>query len=140
MMTVFLFSLIGIPLTVGFNGKFLIFFGALAVPGDHAQLFATLAFLGVVNAAIGGWYYLRIVAVMYLRTSVKPLQVVRNLPALAALGVCVLLTIGLSIPPGTNWLLQAARSAAGTKTTPPGPLAANTVIELSETKHVGDGQ
>ncbi len=36
-MTVFMFSLIGIPLTAGFTGKFLVFFGAMAVPSaEHA--------------------------------------------------------------------------------------------------------
>ena len=44
-MTVFLFSLIGIPLTAGFTGKFLIFFRALTVPGDAESLFTLLAFL-----------------------------------------------------------------------------------------------
>ena len=58
LMAIFLFSLIGIPLTAGFTGKFLVFFGAVAVPGEHHKLFTILAFLGVVNAAIGGWYYL----------------------------------------------------------------------------------
>jgi len=129
MMAIFLFSLIGIPLTAGFTGKFLVFFGALAVdqvrvPDEHAYLYTILALLGVINAAIGGWYYLRMVAVMYLRTSVKPIDVRVNRPALVTLGLCVLLTVGLSIPPGANWLLQATRNAAIRKVIPPEPLAA----------------
>jgi NADH-quinone oxidoreductase subunit N len=123
-MAVFLFSLIGIPLTAGFTGKFLIFFGALAVPGDPASLFTILAFLGVINAAIGGWYYLRLVAVMYLRGCVKPVEVPSNRPALVTLGLCVFFTVGLSIPPGVNWLLEATRGAVGPRAVPPGPLAA----------------
>ena len=116
-MVVFLFSLIGIPLTAGFTGKFLIFFGAMAVPEDQAPKFRLLALLGVINAAIGGWYYLRIVAAMYLRTPLKPLENKRTWPGLATLGICALLTVGLSIPPGADWLLQAARNATGGKTT-----------------------
>src|SRR4029077_6087537 len=43
MMAVFLFSLIGIPLTAGFTGKLLVFLGAMAVPtAEHAQLFRIL--------------------------------------------------------------------------------------------------
>lgn len=111
-MAVFLFSLIGIPLTAGFTGKFLIFFGTMAVPFEaHATLYRTLALIGVLNAAIGGWYYLRIVAVMYLRQPLKPIETRGALPALATLVACAVLTIGLSMPPAANWLLQAARYA-----------------------------
>src|SRR5262249_43562369 len=49
-MAVFLFSLIGIPLTAGFTGKFLVFFGAMAVPAsEYDTLFRVLALLGVLN-------------------------------------------------------------------------------------------
>lgn len=115
LMVVFLFSLIGIPLTAGFTGKLLIFFGAMAVPsgGGPATLFRVLAFLGVLNAAISAWYYLRIVAVMYLRNPLRPPEGKRTWPGLATLWVCAALTVGLSIPPAANWLLGAARSAAG---------------------------
>ncbi len=110
-MAIFLFSLIGIPLTAGFTGKFLVFFGAMAVPGEPMSLFTVLAVLGMINAAIGGWYYLRVVAVMYLRNAVRPIEAPRNVPILVTLGLCLVVTIGLSIPPGANWLLQAAKAA-----------------------------
>jgi NADH-quinone oxidoreductase subunit N len=114
LMVVFLFSLIGMPLTTGFTGKFLIFFGALAVPSsEYATLFRVLAVLGVVNAAIASWYYLRVVAVMYLRGALKPLPAKRSWPGLVMLWLCALATVGLSMPPAADWLLQAARSAAG---------------------------
>ena len=82
LMVVFLFSLIGIPLTAGFAGKFLLFLGAMSVPGvpsdpttlEQARLFRILALIGVLNAAIGAWYYLRIVAVMYLRNPLRPAE------------------------------------------------------------------
>jgi NADH-quinone oxidoreductase subunit N len=117
LMVLFLFSLIGIPMTAGFTGKLLIFFGAMAIPTADPSMrlmvvaFLLLAFLGIVNAAIGAWYYLRVVAVMYLRTSLHPIPG-RFCPAgLAVLGICALLTVGLSIPPGASWLMQAARKA-----------------------------
>lgn len=117
LMVLFLFSLIGIPLTAGFTGKLLIFFGAMAVPtGDHATLFLVLAFLGIVNAAIGAWYYLRIVAAMYLRTAIRP-PASKFCPAgLAVLAICAVLTLGLSFPPGLNWLTEAARKAGAAPT------------------------
>jgi NADH-quinone oxidoreductase subunit N len=116
-MTVFLFSLIGIPLTAGFTAKFLVFFGAVAVPSaDHWMQSRLLPILAAINAAIGGWYYLRIVAVMYLRNPLRPLVGRRTVPGLITVVLCVVLTVGLSVPPGAQWLLQASRSAAGFRT------------------------
>ena len=111
LMVLFLFSLIGVPLTAGFTGKFLIFFGALGAPGQYAVWFQVLAVLGVINAAIAGWYYLKVVAVMYLRTGLRPLENQRSWPCLIALLLCGLLTLGLSIPPASDWLLETARQA-----------------------------
>jgi NADH-quinone oxidoreductase subunit N len=115
-MTLFLFSLIGIPLTAGFTGKFLVFFGAMSVPSpDHVWHARTLAILGMINAAIGGWYYLRIVAVMYLRNPLREPVVRRTVPAIGVLAICAVLTIGLSVQPGAQWLMDAARAAAGVR-------------------------
>jgi NADH-quinone oxidoreductase subunit N len=114
LMVLFLFSLIGIPLTAGFTGKLMVFFGAMSVPSEaHAELFRWLAVIGVLNAAVGAWYYLRIIAVMYLRTPVRPLEKRGAWPGLATLWICGLLTLGLSIPPGAQWLVGAARQATG---------------------------
>src|SRR5262249_9982728 len=113
-MTLFMFSLIGIPLTAGFAGKLLIFWGAMAVPGaepDQLRLFRLLALIGAINAAIGGGYYLRIVAVMSLRPALKPLDRVRSVPGLAALWICAVLTLALGVYPRP--FLQMTRDAAG---------------------------
>jgi len=113
LMVVFLFSLIGVPLTAGFTGKLLIFFGAMAVPTapEHAWLFRVLALLGAINAAIGAWYYLRIIAAMYLRGTLRPIPARASLSGLATLWLCALLTVGLSVPPGVNWVRIATRHA-----------------------------
>jgi len=66
----------------------------------------------VINAAIGGWYYLRIVATLYLRNALKPFPVTPRLPGVAAITVCMVLTIGLSIPPGLAWVQEAVKLAA----------------------------
>lgn len=112
-MAIFMFSLIGIPLTAGFTGKFLIFFGAMAVPDEHAVLFRILALIGMINAAIGGWYYLRIVAIMYLRQPLRPLQNRYSISGVLTLGTCAVLTLAFSVPPGAQWLIHAAHKAAG---------------------------
>jgi NADH-quinone oxidoreductase subunit N len=120
-MVLFLFSLIGIPLTAGFMGKFLLFAGALDVPAnpdvatslDQRRLFIILAVLAALTAAIGGWYYLRIAAVMYLR---EPLPSAdgeaagrRSAPVLAAVLACAVLTLGIGIYPAP--LKKAVQSA-----------------------------
>jgi NADH-quinone oxidoreductase subunit N len=118
LMLLFLFSLIGIPLTAGFAGKLYLFMGALSLrSAEHALLFRWLAILGVINAAIGAWYYLRIVAVMYLRTTVRPIEKRPAIPGLATLGICALLTLGLGFNPGSGWLMKAVGQAAGTNLT-----------------------
>jgi NADH-quinone oxidoreductase subunit N len=109
MVTVLMLSLIGFPLTIGFTGKFFVFFGAMSVQGPIDWLYPALALLGVLNAAVGAWYYLRIITVMYLRSAVKPIEARGVSPSLVALIVCVLLTIGLSVPPGANWVMSAVR-------------------------------
>jgi NADH-quinone oxidoreductase subunit N len=116
LMALFLFSLIGIPLTAGFTAKLFLFFGALSVRADvagedHARLFRWLAVIGAINAAIGAWYYLRIVAAMYLRTPLRPIEKPRAWPGLAALWLCAVVTLVLAVPP--PWLMQAIRDAVG---------------------------
>jgi NADH-quinone oxidoreductase subunit N len=112
LMALFLFSLIGIPFTAGFAGKFILFFGAIAAPPapNHPWLFRILALIGVINAAIGAWYYLRVVAVMYLRNPIKPLEKTRSLPGLATLWICALVTLVLGFRP--NLLEDISRQAA----------------------------
>jgi NADH-quinone oxidoreductase subunit N len=123
MLAVLLFSLIGIPFTAGFTGKLMIFFGAMAVPGPAAWLFRVLAVIGMLNAAVGAWYYLRIVSAMYLRTAVRPIATPGTVGGLSALAVCVVLTVGLSVPPGVDWLLSAARNTITPRFAPPIPVA-----------------
>src|SRR5262249_10518207 len=84
LMALFLFSLIGIPLTAGFNGKVLVFFDALglrsggdALSREQARLFQVLAVIGVVNAAVGAYYYLRLCGFMFLREALYPVTETR---------------------------------------------------------------
>jgi NADH-quinone oxidoreductase subunit N len=97
LMALFLFSLIGMPLTGGFAGKWFLFFNALSVEGDRAVQFRWLAAIGAINAAIGGWYYLRILAKMYLHGSVRTLQTSGTRPALVAVWLCAAFTLILGI-------------------------------------------
>src|SRR5258708_12876772 len=72
-LSIFLLSLIGVPLTGGFFGKFYIFKAAL-----ESKL-VWLAVLGLLNSAVGAYYYLRILVVMYMQ---EPGPAVSDLPPL----------------------------------------------------------
>ncbi len=61
MLTIFMLSLIGVPLTGGFFGKFYIFKAALE---SHL---VWLTVLGLLNSAVAAYYYLRILVVMYMK-------------------------------------------------------------------------
>lgn len=110
----FLLSLIGIPATAGFMGKLMLFLSALGV-NDPAnpqvrQLFVFLAVVAAINAAIGAVYYLRMIAVMFLRDPIRPLQTKRHLPALAVATACGVLTLFVGVYPEP--IMRAARAAA----------------------------
>jgi NADH-quinone oxidoreductase subunit N len=105
MMALFLLSLIGIPLTAGFMGKLFLVMGALAVEGERATVFRWLALILLINAAIGGWYYLRVIAKMYLYPSARPISRKTVWPGLVALLLCAMATIGIGIYP--RWVYDA---------------------------------
>jgi NADH-quinone oxidoreductase subunit N len=93
-LTIFLLSLIGIPMTGGFFAKFYVFSAAA-----KAHL-TWLLLIGVVNSAIGSYYYLRIIVMMYMREARKEVPVMPiPLELGAALALSVLATIYLGILP-----------------------------------------
>jgi NADH-quinone oxidoreductase subunit N len=61
MLSVYLLSLLGLPVTAGFFGKFYIFKAAV---NSHL---IWLAVLMAINSTIGVYYYLRVIVVMYMR-------------------------------------------------------------------------
>jgi NADH-quinone oxidoreductase subunit N len=63
-LSLFMLSLLGLPLTAGFMGKVLVFRPALE-PGNPMLTLVVIA--AVVNTAISAYYYLRLVVVMFFR-------------------------------------------------------------------------
>ena len=105
-LTVFLLSLIGIPITGGFFAKFYVFSAALQ--GDHPLI--GLVIIGVLNSAIAAYYYLRIIVFMYMREPREDARVAPITPGLGlALGLSLAVTIYLGVLPG-RVLEYAARS------------------------------
>ena len=66
LMSLFIFSLVGLPLTGGFIGKFQIFSAAL----EGGWIWLTV--IGILNSALSVYYYLRVVMFMYMREGALP--------------------------------------------------------------------
>lgn len=121
-MAICLFSLAGVPPLAGFWGKLFIFASALSVGGDDARLFTWLAILGGLNAAIGAYYYLRIVVTMYLRSPdphVRPIEAKAPWATQLAIGACASLSLLLGLYPAP--IDMASREAAVAVVTLPVP-------------------
>ncbi len=110
LMAVFLFSLAGIPPLAGFFGKLYVFWAA--VEGGLAWL----AIVGVLNSALGAYYYLRVTVSMFMAEEPAPAAAARRpgwaentAIVLAALGTVVL---GLWQWPWTQTIAQAVSTLA----------------------------
>jgi NADH-quinone oxidoreductase subunit N len=83
-LSLFLLSLLGMPLTAGFMGKIVVFSAALK------QGYVWLVVIGVLNTAVSAYYYLRLIIVMFFRERTGTWDVPR-VPA--SLAVALVLTI-----------------------------------------------
>jgi len=104
-LAVFLLSLVGVPLTAGFLGKFYVF--RAAVHGDLIWL----AVLGVLNSGIAAYYYLRVLVSMYMSAPAREVPCERlPTPERLALLITVAGTLALGVYPQT--VLELASQAA----------------------------
>jgi NADH-quinone oxidoreductase subunit N len=104
-LTIFLLSLIGIPMTGGFFAKFYVFSAAV-----KANLI-WLTIIGVLNSGVGAYYYLRIIVAMYMRESRRDVPVTPvPLSLSAAIALCMAATLYLGLFPGGT--LQYAQDSA----------------------------
>jgi NADH-quinone oxidoreductase subunit N len=107
----FLLSLIGIPFTGGFFGKFYVFTAAL----HSGEVW--LAVIGLVNSGVAAYYYLRLLMSIYGKpTDDAPVQLIPRLKGslTLALFLTVSATLILGIFPGR--ILAMARAGAATFT------------------------
>ena len=116
LMAFFLLSLIGIPFTGGFFGKFYVFSAAIA--GGHW----ILAVVGLLNSGLACFYYLRLLVAMYARHgdergNERAIYAKVSLPAAVGLAACALATLGLGILPG-HVLNLSNRGAGAVLSTP----------------------
>jgi NADH-quinone oxidoreductase subunit N len=105
-LTIFLLSLIGIPVTGGFFAKFYVFSAALK------SNLVGLTIIGVMNSAIAAYYYLRVIVYMYMRDERVEAPVAR-IPVSLGIGLAISLiaTIYLGVLPGRvlEYTMQSAQ-------------------------------
>jgi NADH-quinone oxidoreductase subunit N len=81
-LSLFLLSLLGMPLTAGFMGKVMVFTTAVR------QGYVWLVVIGVLNTAISAYYYLRLIVVMFFRERNAPWDAPR-IPASVAIALVI---------------------------------------------------
>jgi len=81
LMMIVMFSLAGIPPTIGFYAKF----SVLQVVIDKDIIWPTL--IAVISALIGMYYYLRIIRYMYFEKPTKKINTSKNAPMLSILTI-----------------------------------------------------
>lgn len=103
-MSIFLFSLAGIPPTAGFIGKFYLFAGAVQ------SGYIWLAIIGVLNSAASVYYYLRVMVFMYMKKPEEEFNWVKMSPAFM---LCIIIAVAGVLVPGIvpNTILNLATMA-----------------------------
>src|SRR6266699_2197959 len=106
MLSIYLLSLLGLPVTAGFFGKFYIFKAAV---NSHLM---SLAVLMAVNSVIGAYYYLRVIVVMYMREPSAEAAAAGPVPFPIGVSVVLLITFvgtilfGVYPNPVINFILR----------------------------------
>ncbi|MCE9672390.1 NADH-quinone oxidoreductase subunit N [Myxococcus stipitatus] len=105
-MAAFMLSLGGIPPTIGFMSKLLIFQSAV----DSGLV--GLAVVGVLSSAAGVYYYLRVVVYMFMRPVPEGAQTLErswSTELTLVLSTAAVVVLGILPGPITTWLQQASR-------------------------------
>lgn len=103
-MTIFMFSLAGIPPTAGFVGKFYVFSSAIQAG------YIWLAIIGILNSAVSVYYYFRVTIKMYMQEPEKELPPLSFRPAMVvALVLMAVFTLKIGILP--SFYLDMARQS-----------------------------
>ena len=93
----FLLSLIGIPFTGGFFGKFYVF--SAAIHGGHVWL----AIIGLLNSGVACFYYLRLLAAVYTKSGSESARLDQlrpiSIPAAVGLALAAVAVLTLGILP-----------------------------------------
>jgi NADH-quinone oxidoreductase subunit N len=104
LLSLFLFSLAGIPPAAGFIGKFYLFSGAIQAG------YVWLAIIGVLNSAASVYYYLRVMVFMYMKKPTEEFDWFKVSPTMA---LCLLIAAAGVLIPGVvpGFVLELAQKA-----------------------------
>ena len=100
-----IFSLAGIPPTIGFTGKLFVFLAAME------QGYFTLVLIAMINVVISLYYYLRVLKAAYMLPAdeaLPPLQLSPAVKVLAAVLIVVMVVVGIF----PSYVLELAEAAA----------------------------
>lgn len=94
-MAVCLFSLMGMPPTVGFFGRVYVFSGAVSVGKAHPHQTAmlVLALIGVVNTVVAAAYYLRVISACYTRDPQAYTEAIADRPLRLGIALCTVFVL-----------------------------------------------
>lgn len=103
-LSIFMFSMAGIPPLAGFFGKMYVVLAAIAAG------LSWLAVIGVIMSVISGYYYIRVVKVMYFDEPAKPFDAEHSGLLRFGIGLCALATFLFFLVPTP--LVMEAKAAA----------------------------
>ena len=107
LLSVYLFSLAGLPPLAGFIGKFFLFAALISNSGFWYWI---LAVIGILNSVVGLFYYTRIMREMYMRGSEEGPAWSFSLAPMLVMLALPLLVLGLYWVPLQNWALTAVQA------------------------------
>ncbi len=99
LMMLSLFSLAGVPPTVGFYAKFMVLNAVVSTE------LTWLAIVAVFFTIIGAFYYIRVIRMMYFESSEKPVTDIQAIDTRIALSINGLAVLALGIFPGPLFVL-----------------------------------
>jgi NADH-quinone oxidoreductase subunit N len=109
--SLFLLSLLGLPVTGGFLGKLFAFQAALDSQATLGPKIVWLVVIAAINSVIGAYYYLRVIIAMYFWEPSKEYVPTKVAPCLTfALAVAAIGTLYLGVLP--TRVLELAKAAA----------------------------
>ncbi len=103
---VYMFALLGVPPTVGFVGKTLVF---MALSLDRLWW---LALIMILSTAISTGYYVRLVVLMFMKDKERDISLRGSFAEIISLIFLTLLTVALAVFPGVLWNLISPASEA----------------------------
>ena len=106
-LTLFMLSMAGIPLLIGFDGKLLLFLSAI-----NANLLL-LTIFGIINSFISIYYYAKVINAMYTRKVQKKLSIDPYIAVVVIITLAVVIGFGIYPQPLINLATIASKAVFG---------------------------